>query len=332
MEKYLQYDVQDFAEESSFVNWVRQSDEGDVSFWEAFRQKNPEKSEQIEQAKALVELLVFDDEAVPKAIEDELWKRIESKTQHKQAKVVAMKARPRMLRYLIPAGIAAAIALLVFFNLPSGSNFTPSYDTNVLAASAMRKTVQLPDGSVAYLNASSKLDYDKANWGKGRRLRLRGEAFFEVEKGNSFIVETPTGSVEVLGTSFNVFARGEELKVVCETGKVSVQSGDTETILTKNKNVLVLNGIHSTIDKIPNTARSAWRSGIYAYEGDRIGQVARDIERAYGVQMEIAEDVDYLQFTGSFKTENLESALQEVCWPMDLEYQIDGTKIFVKKK
>lgn len=329
MEKYIQYDIQDFASEPSFIHWVRQSNVEDVAFWDAFRQKNPEKLEQIDAAKKLVELLQFKETAAPKIIEDKIWAGIEAST--KSTKIVALKARKSIMRYLIPAGVAAAIALLVFFNLPSTDDFQPNYDSNISTELAMRKTTKLPDGSVVYLNAGSALAFDKANWAKTRRVKLEGEAFFEVEKGNQFLVETANGSVEVLGTSFNVFARAEVLKVICETGKVAVKSEHKETILTPSQNVSIRNGVHSTESASPKTSRSEWRKGVYTFESANLTEVLEDIERAFSVEVSIEEGLQLEKYSGSFRVDKLETALYGITWPLGLKYEIKEKIVLIKK-
>jgi len=54
---------------------------------------------------------------------------------------------------------------------------------------------------------------------------LRGEAFFEVARDvhRPFTVNTPMGSVEVLGTSFGVQTHGDAILVAVRQGRVSVQ-------------------------------------------------------------------------------------------------------------
>ncbi len=73
--------------------------------------------------------------------------------------------------------------------------------------------VRLPDGTRVWLNAGSSLTYTSKLVQAGqRRVKLVGEAYFEVAKDRSkpFIVSTGTQEVEVLGTSFNVNAYKDE--------------------------------------------------------------------------------------------------------------------------
>src|SRR5690606_10810332 len=82
--------------------------------------------------------------------------------------------------------------------------------------------VKLADGTSVWLNASSSLTYPTKFSGHQRRVKLTGEAYFEVSQrvlnGNRseripFIVETDKQKVEVLGTVFNINAYTDEQSV-----------------------------------------------------------------------------------------------------------------------
>ncbi len=64
----------------------------------------------------------------------------------------------------------------------------------------------MPDGSTVWLNAGSKLNYDKSFGTKLREVTLTGEAFFDVVKNpdQPFVIHTHRIDVKVLGTQFNV--------------------------------------------------------------------------------------------------------------------------------
>lgn len=89
------------------------------------------------------------------------------------------------------------------------------------------KTIELSDGSVAELSSGSTLTY-RHFWGRDeRRLKLEGEAFFDVaEAQRPFVVETFNASISVLGTRFNVRAWSTdpipETSVALESGRVEV--------------------------------------------------------------------------------------------------------------
>ena len=71
-----------------------------------------------------------------------------------------------------------------------------------------KSNVQLPDGTMAWLNADSKLIYDENFRGDFREVSLEGEAYFDVvkDKTKPFIIHTKAIDIRVLGTAFNVRA------------------------------------------------------------------------------------------------------------------------------
>ena len=80
------------------------------------------------------------------------------------------------------------------------------------------------------LNSKSTITFNKHNWDTNRTLELNGEAFFDVEKGNTFTVKTSQGNVSVLGTEFNVNASVDFFRVSCYEGKVKVSEMLTTVI------------------------------------------------------------------------------------------------------
>ncbi len=98
--------------------------------------------------------------------------------------------------------VAAVVAVLL-----AGFYYISTLDTSVKTEIAQTETFLLPDNSEVVLNAGSKITYNKKNWDNSRELSLDGEAYFKVTKGNKFSVKTVEGTVSVLGTQFNVFAR-----------------------------------------------------------------------------------------------------------------------------
>lgn len=86
-----------------------------------------------------------------------------------------------------------------------------------------RQTVALPDGTVLWLNTRSrvKVEFDTGK----RQVRLdRGEVFFDVtrDERRPFHVQTPAGTVTVLGTRFNVSASPGRTSVAVLEGAVKI--------------------------------------------------------------------------------------------------------------
>lgn len=128
---------------------------------------------------------------------------------------------PRVASYALAA--AAAVALTVWVARPS-----VRIETSKTVA-AQRSSITLSDGSRVELNARTSFTFE--NGSSERHLHLAGgEAFFTVAKDKSrpFIIDTPSGSVRVTGTVFNVRAnQPTEFEVSVVEGSVQVHPSET---------------------------------------------------------------------------------------------------------
>ncbi|MBK9014132.1 MAG: FecR domain-containing protein [Saprospiraceae bacterium] len=202
-------------------------------------------------------------------------------------------------------------------------------DTAYHTQAGEKKEVKLPDGSVVTLNAMSKLGFAAADWKDGRKVALDGEAYFKAKKGKTFTVSTEQGAVEVVGTIFNVYARGEELEVKCAEGRVQVINPEgTERVLLKaGEQVTVLRGKmqkRQGLAGYPN-----WFKGESAFRSAPLERVFGEMERQYGVLV-LADSLGERTFSGKFVHKDLKKALKMVCDPMKLKCEVRGDTVLVK--
>jgi ferric-dicitrate binding protein FerR (iron transport regulator) len=93
------------------------------------------------------------------------------------------------------------------------------------------EAVELPDGSIVFLNRYSQLEYIEAF--NQRRVAISGECYFSVEPSDkSFTVTGKLGEVEVLGTDFSVKSDSENMAVEVESGSVKFTVGDKSKKIT----------------------------------------------------------------------------------------------------
>ena len=100
------------------------------------------------------------------------------------------------------------------------------------------QVVELPDGSVVYLNTNSSIQYTKSF--NDRNLELNGEAFFIVEeKEASFTIITYLGEIVVTGTELNVKVddEKEELEVDVAKGNVEVKVKNEKKLLNRGERI-----------------------------------------------------------------------------------------------
>jgi transmembrane sensor len=215
-------------------------------------------------------------------------------------------------------------AAAVIFVLLGAASFMRLYTTDILASYGEHVIAQLPDGSTVELNAGSEIAYQPFWWFLNREVELEGEAFFEVEKGKTFRVNSPVGTTSVLGTSFNVYARNNEYQVTCYSGKVRVvaaESGHSLDIVPDEQATLTNDG-GLRFSALKNKEEVvSWRSAMFMFTSTPIEKVFDEIERQYAVEIE-AQELPDLLYSGNFsRNRPLEQVLKMVCRPYGLSYQ-----------
>lgn len=209
------------------------------------------------------------------------------------------------------AAVAAAVLLLPFI-----------YVERISTEMAEHTKFILPDGSSVSLNAGSELSYKPILWFVSRRVKLFGEAYFEVEKGNTFTVLCRTGSVQVLGTSFNVFSREERFDVACITGSVKVTlTGNRGVNQVIEEGESVYKNDQEGLTKLlspESKSVPSWINNVFNYNSAPLEEVIREIERQYNVKIEYSGDSDDI-YTGSFSSQaDIDELLEIISLPFSL--------------
>ena len=227
-------------------------------------------------------------------------------------------------RYLFMKVAAALIILVAGYLLVQDNN------TYITTEIAEKENFLLPDASQVTLNAQSEVSFNEKKWDEARTLSLEGEAFFKVKKGEKFSVETPQGVVEVLGTQFNVFTRGNRFEIKCYEGLVSVTYKDTTLQVPAGSRVEItdINNIHSSsIAAIsPN-----WILNESTFENVSLSLVLEELKRQYPIKLTSLNMVNK-KFTGSFTHNDLNVALRSICDPLQVDFTIEGEEVTLHAK
>ncbi|MDR1671483.1 MAG: FecR domain-containing protein, partial [Alistipes sp.] len=160
-----------------------------------------------------------------------------------------------------------------------------------------RINVTLSDGSDVWLNSGANLQYPAIFSGRERRVKVDGEAIFNVKKEgrkSSFVVETFAGDVRVLGTKFDVVAWRDENKfsVGLLEGSVCVRdrATDVEGITMKPGEMVRLVDGKLRLDGEVNEDDLLWVDGIISITGLSFEDVIASFERYYNVEITIERD------------------------------------------
>lgn len=323
---YIHYTIVDFAQEESFLRWVKYADPEATAFWTDWLAAHPERRSDLAAARQLViGLKVQENDPTPARV-DALWSRIATSLVDAPPVATPIRRLPIMPTYRWLA-YAAAIGALVIVSL-AAIPFSQSFKT----VAGEQQRITLRDGSQVILNAASAVTYRATLlWPRHRNVRMTGEVFFEVQKGSPFIVSSPSGKTEVLGTSFNIKDRDGLFAVDCLTGKVRVSNAQRAVILTPGLSTARRNQLPLQEPFPRDTTETAtWRSGKFYFREATLGEVLAELSRQYQVDIQTTPEILRRTTTTYFETGNLDTALYKVCWPMQLAAERQGKTVLIR--
>jgi transmembrane sensor len=259
---------------------------------------------------------------------EEAFSLLKSRISDKENSISShQESNVRRLTWVIPSAAATLLLLFGIWFL-----FLRSHDNMVVAGMGTHIDYVLPDGSRVTLNADSRIFYNKHEFSKNRRIKLEGEAFFDVVKGSYFLISTKYAEIKVLGTSFNVYARDNVFKVSCLTGKIAVTDENQSVEITPGESAILTGNELSKYQDKHLPFATGWIKGEFYFENSPLDLIFKEIERQFNVKF-VVRDSDQKYFTGSFTNNDLKNALDIVCIPMGLIYEIgnNGT-IYIRER
>lgn len=208
----------------------------------------------------------------------------------------------------------------------------PDVEYNTVTTPRTRTfAVELPDGSKAWLNASSSITYPTAFVGKERVVKITGEVYFEVtphpelldgtgKKAFVVLAPSPTGKgkgarVEVLGTHFNVNAYNGRPAITTTLlqGKVKVanleaaatdlsltgkagqenskQPEQTAFLIPGQQAQVASDGQLKVITYADIQEAMAWHKEEFVYNDADLQLILQDVARQYDYTIEYREPV-----------------------------------------
>lgn len=185
-------------------------------------------------------------------------------------------------------------------------------------------TVTLQDGTTVRLNAGTQLKFPFSFSGKTREVYVDGEAYFSIKKAASqpFIVHTPNGDIQVLGTEFNVntYNKGTT-KASLVQGAIAFKKGTDSVRLHPGKEVIAY-GDQYRITDFEKEVTLSWMNGIFFFHNAPLSEIADMINRWFDVPVVIDNPELAAQlFTGNLdKSKPLEVFLQLLKNTVDARY------------
>ena len=195
--------------------------------------------------------------------------------------------------------IAAAIVGIIgaaYFGKIYYHRLLSKQQTLISVPAGQRMQMTLADGTLVHLNAGTTLEYPVVFSHKDRRVKLTGEALFEVahDAKHPFIVETFATNLQVLGTKFNVLAdpNNEVFSTTLIEGKVKVtnRNDPAESIIMQPNDMVVLENGRLYKERVPDFADLCWTEGLIHLKKMPFGELMAIFERAFDVRIKIERE------------------------------------------
>ena len=180
-----------------------------------------------------------------------------------------------------------------------------------LAETNMDETKEIPlaDGSMITINEGTYFKFPEKFSEENRVVKIGGEGFFEIatDKNRPFSIEMDHGTVEVMGTSFNIQNDMEaDITTIC------VASGEVMFTPTDSKKKFMLHANDKLIyyastkkykkvkQFLPNDW--SWKTKELVFQDTKLKEVIPAIENHFDIQLSLANEIlgDCRNLTATF--------------------------------
>ncbi len=221
---------------------------------------------------------------------------------------------PSFYRIAIAASMLVAIAVswMLFVRTPG--------PTLMAEANQTLAHFTLEDGSSIALRPHSKL-YSVSSNDAELRYKLEGEGFFDVTHNSerTFYVEAGNAQVAVLGTTFNVSARQQEVTVYLQDGRIELknqQSGQAVILSpgqsgTVDNQQVILHGQPARAEE-----HMDWLNNEISFAGAPLNAVIEELEFHFGIAIEIPQNRENETISGSIVLEDIPFVLDGLSFVM----------------
>jgi transmembrane sensor len=196
--------------------------------------------------------------------------------------------------YRVAASIflISGVGVAAYFAIRNKPSATETFTTIQTKAGEVRQ-ITLPDSSVIWLNAASRVRVPASFTGSIRQVYLdEGEAFFKVKHNadKPFRVNASVLKVQVLGTSFNISAYRQMpfVKISVATGKVSVSRGSKVlSVLTPGQQVTYLPAKDTYGNQVIDIDNAqSWKDGNTSLNQAGFDELALVYKNLFGINLQ----------------------------------------------
>lgn len=315
----------------SFKNWVDNSNENDIIFWNLWIKDNSDKIDTIYTARDILLGIKFSEFSLPNEfVTNEFTSVLERIEKEESVGGKIRKFNFSKATNLVFASILCFLLLFIGFNTYNSDSKEIVYKT----AFGEIINIKLSDGTIVTLNGNSELTYNQK---EPRNVTLNGEAYFKVEKKPStnakFWVNTRDLTVEVYGTEFNVNTRQDETDVMLDEGSIylllkngtskKMVPGDLATYSAKKEKI-----VHKKATE--DTVYSTWRDGTFIFNRITLEEVMQSLEATYGITFHfLNERTKKKIISGGIPNANLMICLEAIQKSSGIRIKKEGDTFYI---
>jgi transmembrane sensor len=261
---------------------------------------------------------------------DEAWLKVKArlKVKTRETKTISWDAYWRVAAMIIMAVSVGYFSYLEFF-------FTP--DSASISSAKAKTERSLPDGTQVVLNKNSIVEYEYSENSKQRKVKLKGEAFFEIaeKQEEKFLLEVAGLIIEDIGTKFNVKAYPgyQFVEVFVEEGEVSFYSLDQEGLQIKAGETGIYDKLTKTFSMQKEVDENvlAYKTGVFVFRDATLRTVIETLNEAYDIKLKLENpEVENCRITVSFKNETIDVVAEVIAETMRLSIQKSENEILLK--
>jgi len=236
----------------------------------------------------------------------------------------------------------------------------PALEYNTVTTPRARKfAVELPDGSKAWLNASSSITFPTAFIGKKRVVQITGEVYFEVShhamvlgaeiEKKPFVVQVDPlpgtkgagATIEVMGTHFNVNAYGDEpvIKTTLLEGSVKVSNlfhqsrvAVQSAILTPGQQAQINGDGQLDVEKYTDIQDvMAWHKDLFIFNDLDIKLLMLQLARQYDYEIVFKGPVSGHYTLSVMRQMPINQVLEALEFAGGVHFKVEGHSIIVSQ-
>lgn len=253
---------------------------------------------------------------------DVAWNKVKNQIRSTDSRIIAINKTS----YFSPLRIAASIILLVGVTSVIYLLTAPPIETVAVAAEKTTREDTLPDGSTAFLNKQTELQYEYNPREKTRKVKLKGEAYFTVihDEKKPFIIEADEILVKDIGTEFNLKAYPDKdtIEIVVTHGEVQFYTQQDPGLNLKAGEKAIYSKRTKEFYRIekPDTNTLSYKTKVFSFNNTDLQSVVTLLNEVYDSHISLAhEELQSCRLTANFKEDNPEIIAEVIAETMGLE-------------